>query len=135
LRLRDEESLSQSVKTGAELACAQQFRHMQQDEFVRISLEKVTSGAEGEIIIIADDDMITVHCRHILDRKEGEGKTVTRRIGRAITTNSRTRIGVPDGHQVNVADFAHKAIRIGLCHIHKINPLEARRQREAGLLN
>ena len=33
-----------------------------------------------------------------------------------------------------MADLAHKAVRIGLGHIYKINPLEARGQRETGLL-
>ena len=34
-----------------------------------------------------------------------------------------------------MADLAHKAVRIGLGHIHKIDTLEARRQREARLLS
>jgi hypothetical protein len=115
------------MQPASKLSCAEQFRDAQQDEFIRISLKELASGTEGQIVVVADNNVIPIHRRHIFDGEEGEGKSVTRCIGRPVTANPGATIGIPDRHQVNMTDLANKAIRIGLRHIHKVNPLEARR--------
>jgi len=115
------------IETSSWLPCAEQFRNPQQDEFIRISLEEVTPGAEGQVIVVADDDVITIYRRDILNREEGEGEAITRCIGRPVTAEAGATFRVPHGHQVNMTDLANKAFGIALRHIHQINPLEARR--------
>ena len=115
------------VEPSSWLPCAEQFRHPQQDEFIRISLKELASGTEGQIVVVADNNVIPIHRRHILDREEGDGEAVTRCIGRPVTAEAGATFRVPDGHQVNMPDLANKAFGIGLRHIHQINPLEAHR--------
>ena len=87
----------------------------------------MTPGAEGQVIVVADDDVITIYRRDILNREEGEGEAITRCIGRPVTAEAGATFRVPHGHQVNMTDLANKAFGIALRHIHQINPLEARR--------
>jgi hypothetical protein len=94
----------------------------------------MASSAEGQIIVISDNNVLTINRSHILDREEWEGEAVTRGIGRAITPDAGAAFRVPNSHQVNMRDLPNKPICIGLRHINQINPLEARRQRKARLL-
>ena len=112
---------------GARLPRAEQFRDAQQDEFICVSLEELAPGTEGKVIVVANNDVIPINGGHIFNGEEGEGEAVTRCVSRAIAPDPCPTIGVPDGHQVNMPNLANKAIRIGLRHIHKVNPLEARR--------
>lgn len=97
----------------------------QEDEFVVVSLVQRTAGREGQVVVVADDDMGGVDTVYILD---GHERHVVETVAAALTLPV-IRIG--DLQQIDIADLARRLAGIGVVEFDLVDALDLGRYGKA----
>ena len=92
----------------------------------------MAAGAEGEIIVVGDNDVLTVHHCHILDGEEGEAEAFRRSASAKIAALPCPAIRIKDRHKIDIAKLLDEAISIGGAEIDDVDPFELRRGGKTG---
>src|SRR5215831_7794324 len=86
----------------------QEIGNLKEYELVVVGLIWLPAGRERQIVVIADDDVALVHHVDVLDCEEWECKhAVIERLARFL-------VRIPNLHEVNVGDLAHRLTDIGV---------------------